>query len=153
FPPQDLPPVKDATYVGRDEVARVAASAIRPDARFHYRYVAANLAEKAAGLVPARSQAYAAMMCTATHWMLDTDQASADRIWHRYVRNGAHVKWGANFGNACPAPDFDAAKWLPAKQAWWQARHWTRRQWPMVLGALVLAVAAVFGLRRRRAAA
>lgn len=150
FPPMDLPPVKDTTFVGKDEVARVAASATQPDARFHYRYVAANLAERAATLVPARSQAYAAMMCSATRWMLDTDQPSAGRIWHRYVRNGAYVKWGANFGDECPAPDFEAAKWLPMKQAWWQARHGARRQWPLLLGALALAVVGVFAVRRRR---
>ncbi|HEY2344309.1 MAG TPA: hypothetical protein VGH80_00350 [Xanthomonadaceae bacterium] len=152
YPALDLPATKGKDFVGNDEAARVAASATAPDARFHYRYVAANLAEKAAGLVPARSQAYAAMMCTATHWMLDTDQPSADRIWHRYVRNGAHVKWGANFGNDCPAPDFESAKWLPMKQCWWQARHWTRHGWPFLLAGIAVVVALVAVRRRRKTA-
>ena len=149
YPPQDLPSTKGKEFVGSTEAALVAASAAQPDARYHYRYIASNLAEHAAGLVPARSQAYAAMMCQSTAWMLDTDQASAVRIYRRYVQHGAHVKWARNFGSTCQQPDFQSAKWLPLKQGWWQTRHWVRREWWLVL-LTVGAATALFAWRRRR---
>jgi hypothetical protein len=152
YPPMDLPPTKDKTFVGKAEVERVGTSAAQPDARFHYRYVASNLAEQAAGLVPTRSQAYAAMMCQSTAWMLDTDGASAARIYRRYLHHGAYVKWGKDFGSKCKPPDFESAKWLPMKQGWWQTRHWTRRNWPFLLVALGAAIG-LFAWRRRRAKA
>lgn len=152
FAADDLPSTADRHWAGGGEAARVEASAIKPDARYHYRYIAANLAEQAATLVPARSQAYAAMMCAATGWMLGTDAGSAQRIYHRYLRNGAYVSWGTNFGQSCPVPDFQSAKWLPLRQAWWSTRHWTKRFWPVPLGGgLLLVAAATFLIRRRRA--
>jgi hypothetical protein len=152
YPAQDLPSTKGEDFVDSGEAARVAASGALPDARYHYRYAAANLAEQAATLVPARSQAYAAMMCTATGWMLDTDGPSAGRIYRRYLRNGAHVKWGKHFGSGCPAPDFEEAKWLPWKTGYRATRHWTKREWPFVLVGIVVVVG-LFAMRRRRAKA
>jgi hypothetical protein len=149
YPAMDLPSTNGKDFVGGGEAARVAASAAQPDARFHYRYVAANMAERAAGLVPARSQAYAAMMCQSTHWMLDTDAASATRIYRRYLHNGAYVKWGKDFGGTCPKPDFATAKWLPWKQCWWNLRHWTRREWPFLLVGLGVLIGLVAWRRRR----
>jgi len=151
FPASDTTPKGE--YVGKGEPARFAASAAHPDTRYHYRYVAANLAERAATLVPARSQAYAAMMCHSARWMIDTDTASANRIYRRYLRNGARVSWGRDFGRKCPEPDFAAARWLPWKQAWWNTRHWTKREWPFLLVGLgVLAGLFAWRMRRRKAA-
>jgi len=150
FPPQDLPASSKASvFVGNGEAARVAASAAQPDERFHYRYVAADLAQQAATLLPPRSQAYAAVMCEATGWMLDTDAKRASALYRDYVRNGAHVAWAADFGSQCQQPDFKSAKWLPWKQRYWQTRHWLKHGWPFVLvgfGALFVLVA----WRRRR---
>ena len=146
-------PMHPVDYVAPGEPTRVNASAPMPDARFHYRYRAANLAAQAAGLLPARSQAYAAMLCAATGWMLDTDAASAHRIWRRYARNGAYVKWSAHFGRNCPAPDFEGARWLPFKQGWWSVRHWIGRQWPFLLIGMGVVVVAFALLRKRRARA
>jgi cellulose synthase operon protein C len=152
FPAQDQPSTASGPFVGKLEAQRVIASVVHPDARFHYRYVAANLAERAAALVPERSQAYAAMMCHATGWMLDTDSASADRIYHRYLHHGAHVKWAGNFGRSCPEPDFKSAKWLPLRQDWWQTRHWAKHRWPWVLVVLGVVVVLFALFRRRRPA-
>ncbi len=146
----DLPKLQGKPFVGAGEAARVQASVAQPDARYHYRYLAANLTEQAATLVPARSQAYAAMMCSATGWMLDTDPASAQRIYHRYLRNGAYVAWGAQFGQHCPVPDFESARWLPYRQAWWGTRHFVRRQWPWLLGGVFIVGLAGAGWARRR---
>jgi hypothetical protein len=149
YPRQDLPSTKGKDFVGNGETARVAASAAQPDARFHYRYVAADLAQQAAALLPPRSQAYAAVMCEATGWMLDTDLKRASALYREYAQQGAHVAWGHDFGRTCPQPDFRSAKWLPWKQHYWQARHWLKHGWPFVLaafGALLVLVA----VRRRR---
>jgi tetratricopeptide (TPR) repeat protein len=153
FPPRDLPSTKGKDFVGSGEAARVAASAAKPDERFHYRYVAADLAHQAAALLPPRSQAYAAVMCEATGWMLDTDLKHASALYREYLRNGPHVAWAADFGRTCPQPDFRSAKWLPWKQRYWQARHWLKHGWPFVLAAFGALLVLVAVRRRRRESA
>ncbi len=143
--------LQPAGFVGKDEPKRVSASATLPGQRFHYRYVAADLARQAASLVPPRSQAYAALMCDATGWVLDTDPKRAAALYREYVQQGAHIAWARNFGRSCQQPDFRSAKWLPWKQRYWQVRHWLKHGWAfvlVVLGALVVLIA----LRRRRRA-
>lgn len=137
-------------FVGADEPARVYASAVVPDERYHYRYVAAGLAEKASALVPARSQAYAALTCQATSWVIDTDTKRATDLYRRYLHEGAWVKWGRDFGRACPAPDFAAARWLPWKQRYQQARHWAKHGWPFALIVFGIVIGLFAYLRRRR---
>jgi hypothetical protein len=89
------------------EQTRFAASAPVPNLRFHYRYLAADIALRAAQDVPARSQAYAAMLCRATEWMLDShDNARASGIYAIYVQHGAMVPFAIHFGHHCPDPDF-----------------------------------------------
>ncbi len=137
------------------EVTRVAASAPAPNARFHYRYVAAEHATAAADQLPRRSQAFAAVLCQAADWMLQTGELErAQALYQRYVREGAVVPWAVHFGYDCPAPDFDAARFF-----WWhdtvrRARQFMR--WHLSLPRLVVALAAGGALlwyaRRRRAA-
>ena len=145
-------PLKPTDYVSPGESARVNASAVVPDARYHYRYLAADLAQQAAALVPARSQAYAAMMCSATSWVIDIDAKRASAIYGRYRHEGAHVGWGRQFGRNCPQPNFESARWLPFKQHYWQARHWTKREWPFLLIGVGVVVVAIAVRRRRRTA-
>ncbi len=142
-------PLKPADLVAHDEHVRLAASAVAPDQRFHYRYVAATLAEQAAQQVHPRSQAYAAMMCNATHWMLDTDATRAAALYHRYLREGAWVPWGKNFGRNCPQPDFAEAGSLPWRLDYRAARHFFRVVLPYAFGLLVIG-GIVFFVRRRR---
>ena len=136
--------------VAHDEHVRLAASAVAPDQRYHYRYVAADLAEQAARLVPARSQAYAAMMCQATGWMLGVNSRRAEALYHRYLREGAWVRWGKNFGHSCPQPDFRSASSLPWKQRYWAVRHFAKRAWPYGLGLFVVGTVVLVVRRRRR---
>lgn len=148
---------QDRKLVGADEAARVAASAAQPDQRFHYRHVAADLAAQAAELVPARSQAYAAMLCSATGWLINRDAEKAQGYYRRYLRNGAYVAWGGVFGTsagACPAPDFTAA----AERERLERMRWIKRTLRQAApfaaaGLLVLAVGGVLLWRRRRSRA
>jgi hypothetical protein len=144
------PDAQDKKFVGADEAQRFAASAPQPAQRFHYRYVAADLANQAAGLVPARSQAFAAMLCSATGWLVNRDVPAARRYYDRYVAEGPYVAWAGNFGHDCPAPDFSgAAKRLQFERVRW-AKQMLRRAAPFVAGGLVVLVAGFVIWRRRR---
>lgn len=107
-PPRDI--VLDARWAGPDEGARLVASAPPFLSRFHYRQVAAAHVMQAADYVPARSQAFAAMLCTGTRWLIDRQRAAALVLYQRYVDEGALVPFGTTFGGTCPAPAFDRAR-------------------------------------------
>lgn len=136
----------DPSFSSEAERQRVQASRAEPLQRFHYRGLAANLAEQAASLLPPRSQAYAAVMCQAVHYVMDRDPARRDQLYLRYLREGAYVPWGGNFGRDCPAPDFDkvAREQHAARMAMLQrAATWT-------LPPLLLLGAGALLWRRRR---
>jgi hypothetical protein len=48
-----------------------------------------TLAEKAADLLPYKSQAYAAVLCNATGWVWGRDAQLTKRLYQRYVKYGA----------------------------------------------------------------
>lgn len=97
--------------ISAGEKQRFDASKAKPEKRFHYRFVAAQLASQAADLLPARSQAFAAVLCEATHYLLVRYPEDAAPIYQRYLKQGAYVPWGASFGQECPAPEFKLAFW------------------------------------------
>jgi hypothetical protein len=93
------------------ERERLKASGPAHPTRFHYRATAADLAEKAATLVPPRSQAYAALLCHAARFIHSREPERAERLWDTYVKNGAWIpslpdSW---FAESCPEPDFERA--------------------------------------------
>lgn len=122
-PRTDLIPPPDFSHA--DEKSRLEQSRAQPLERFHYRYTAAQLAVHAAEQVPARSQAFAALLCRATAYVVHRNPDAATRIYKRYLDEGAFVPWGAvfgtgdSYGSACPAPDFDrvAAQQQAARMA------------------------------------
>jgi hypothetical protein len=123
---------------------RVAASAAAPDRRFHYRFVAADLAERAADLLPARSQAFAAVLCHATRYVIHIDAERRDRLYRRYVNEGPTVDFAATFGQDCPEPEIEAARrYLEAPRP---------VPWPAILLGVFGALAGwlAYGHRRRR---
>jgi tetratricopeptide (TPR) repeat protein len=61
----------DDRFVTKDERQRFAASAPKPNFRYHYLFVGVDEALRAADLLPPRSQAFAAVLCHATRWMID----------------------------------------------------------------------------------
>jgi hypothetical protein len=145
-----------SALLGPDEERRFAASAPRPDNRFHYRGVAADRASAAADLLPQRSQAYAATLCWAARYAIENrDQPKADAIYRRYVANGAYQAWAKDFGQICPDPDFEAARifWWRRVESWVAATaDSARRHIGLVVAAVVVATLLVAGIRRSRAA-
>lgn len=140
-----------AGLAGADEATRLVASRAAPFERFHYRYVAADLASRAADLLPARSQAFAAVLCKATGWINARDHARGEALWLRYVREGAFVPWAGDFSYSCEAPDFPAAEKRLQFERMQALRHAVNVVGPWLLGFGVL-VAIVVVLRRRRRA-
>lgn len=146
----------EQNFVTASEARRAEQHAPDPNSRFHYRLVAASLAMEAADLLPARSQAFAAVLCHATNWKLRAGAvADARATYARYLREGALMSWGTRFGEACPTPDFEAAGrfWLVRTEReaerWW--RRFERHAWwvlPAAVGGVLLAVLGFLRARR-----
>ena len=138
--------------LGPDEASRFAASAPKPDARFHYRAIAADKAVAAADLLPQRSQAYAATLCWAARYAIDSgDDDRATAIYKRYVATGAYQAWAKNFGRECVEPDFEAAKtfWQRRVTTWVKQMAGSARRHSGLLAALAIAFVVVVFLGRR----
>jgi len=130
---------------------RAESTKATPDKRFHYRYLAADFAARAADLVPQRSQAYAALLCKATGWLAVRDLPAATEYYRRYVAHGPHVDWAVSFGSHCEMPDFAAAaKRLDAERIA-AAKRFVRRSVPFVLGGGLAILVAVSWWYRRKA--
>ena len=113
-------------YVTDGERKRFSESAIEPDKRFHYRYIALDQIEQAAALVPKHSEAYAALLCTASGWMIHTvgEQERVKELYVQYEKYGALVPWAKAYGSDCPTPDFsETAADVATKEAAITAKH------------------------------
>ena len=105
--PEDITP--DGNIIGAAEKLRFDATKANPEKRFHYRFIAADLANQAADLLPTSSQAFAAVLCEGTNYLLARYPEDALPLYKRYIKEGAYVPWGADFGQACPEPEFSRA--------------------------------------------
>ncbi|MCW2238029.1 hypothetical protein [Azospirillum canadense] len=146
----------EGSFVTDGERRRFEESRATPDQRWHYRYIATDLETAAADRLPRRSQAFAAVLCHATHWMLQTrEKDRAQALYARYVAEGAAVDWADDFGQDCPEPDFDGAVRGWPRYVWLDVRgaaHAHKAAVLAIAGALLVAGAAVaswFLLRRR----
>jgi tetratricopeptide (TPR) repeat protein len=135
-----------------EERKRVDASRPAHDSRFHYRLTAVDHALASADALPHRSQAYAAVLCSATSWIIDSEPKRAAQVYARYLKEGPYVSWGADFGRECPEPDFAGAekrRWdeRVAAVTWIYTAHPRRATG----GAALIVVAAIawFALRNR----
>ncbi|GEN11070.1 hypothetical protein SAMN05443572_102188 [Myxococcus fulvus] len=121
--------------------------------RFHYRHVAARLAQRGAELLPPRSQAYAMMLCHAALHVANRDQAMFERLYLTYIRNGARIDdvWWS-FGASCLEPNF--AKVRAERPFYAQALPQRHRVKMMVGGGMMLptVMGFAFFLRRKRRA-
>jgi hypothetical protein len=143
--------LKVGPLVAEDEVKRQQASAAQPDQRYHYRFVATALANRAADNLPHTSQAFAAVLCEAAGWNSSVEEQSA--LYQRYVKQGPFVSWAADFGHQCPYPDFQNADKRYVTQITDATRSALRPYKTVLQAGSVLAVgAAAFLLfvRRRR---
>jgi len=139
--------------VAEDEVKRQQASAAQPDQRYHYRFVATALANRAADNLPHTSQAFAAVLCAAAGWNSSLEEQSA--LYQRYVKEGPYVDWAANFGHQCPYPDFENVNKHYVTQVTDAARLVLRPyKKPLQYGSVIVVTAAALMLinRRRRKA-
>jgi hypothetical protein len=139
----------EGEWLGADETQRLVASRPPYLSRFHYRRVAADQIMQAANFVPARSQAFAAMLCEGTGWLLDREPDAAQPLYRRYVAEGALVPFGANFGRACPAPEFDRARERLSFERVRAAKIAVRRYGPYAAAIGVIVVGAWFWRRLR----
>ncbi|WP_394560651.1 hypothetical protein [Aquipseudomonas alcaligenes] len=147
-------PVQAGGLFSAAEAALYNANGAQPNKRFHYRWVAADLASRAADLLSPRSQAFAAVLCKASGWINYRDLDGARAYYRRYVQEGPYVEWAGNFGFECPEPDFAAARqrlWEDHEQAVRQAlrpfKYW------LAFGLPLLLAATIYWQRRRRALA
>lgn len=87
------------------ERLRVRKHRPAPDARYHYRYLAADSAWEAAALMPDDDVHTAAVLCTAGKWLSPNDPDAADRFYKALVRRN----------RALPiAQEADAKRWFPS---------------------------------------
>jgi hypothetical protein len=140
-------------FVTAEERKRYAASESRPNSRYHYRIVAVDDIMRAADLLPARSQAFAAVLCQGAGFI--RYDGGIEKLYGRYVKQGAFVPFAKDFGTACAEPDFRAAARFPYVQAWRATRHWVRDHRRLAiaggaLGLILLASGAIWLVRRRR---
>lgn len=141
--------LKVGPLVSEAEVQRQVASEAKPDQRYHYRFVATELAGRAADNLPHTSQAFAAVLCNAAGWNSSLEDQSA--LYQRYVKEGPFVPWAVDFGNQCPYPDFENADKRYVTQVTDAVRASLRPyKWPVQIGAVVLVAAAALLLISRR---
>ncbi|MGA8132775.1 MAG: hypothetical protein WCA48_01295 [Pseudomonas gingeri] len=103
----DTPALQPAAFLETAEIQRQQATVAKPDRRYHYRWVAADLASQAADQLPHSSQAFAAVLCKAASWVAGSDEEI--QFYQRYVEQGPYVSWATNFGQQCQEPNFDQA--------------------------------------------
>lgn len=105
----DTRELKHQSWISVAEATRAAKALPPQDDRFlHYRWQAVRLAQNAADLLPSKSQAYAAVLCNATSWVIKRDAKTGHALYQRYLKNGTPYDWASRFGYDCPAPDFAA---------------------------------------------
>lgn len=79
----------------REELQRAAANEVAPDERWHYRYLAADLAWEALQLMPDQSEATAKVMYEAGGWLKYQDPKAANRFYRALVIRCNKTELGA----------------------------------------------------------
>jgi hypothetical protein len=142
-----------ADLADKAELGRYQASAAQPEQRYHYRYVATALAQRAADFLPRQSAAYAQVLDNATAWLIDRDPEAAAKIYRHYVAHGPLLRGDKLFGRDPQEPEFTKAYGVQVRQALRGARLWARHHKPLAWGLIVLGgvglAAAAWLLRKR----
>jgi hypothetical protein len=101
-----------------DETERALGHSVEPPERFHYRYLAADLAWEAAQLMPNNSDETARVLCVAGSWLKNRDPKAADRFYKALVRRCRRTVVGkaADLKRWFPTLDEDGEPLLPRGQ-------------------------------------
>jgi len=101
-----------------DETQRALAHSVEPPVRFHYRYLAADLAWEAAQLMPDNSDETARVLCVAGSWLKHRDPKAADKFYKALVRRCRRTALGtaADLKRWFPELDEDGKPLLPRDQ-------------------------------------
>jgi hypothetical protein len=104
------------------EIQRLKKNKIEPDERYHYRFIAAALAMRAAALLPDNTEELADVVNTAGNWIKNADEKLGDRYFQVIDRRCSKTKLG---GQASAAHWFVDAPgpWSTAQQAAYDALH------------------------------
>lgn len=87
-----------------DELQRYAQNDVEPEARYHYLYLAADLAVDAARFMPDNSDETARVLCMAGSWIKYLDPPKADPIYKMLVLRCRHTQIGRQA---------DLMRWFP----------------------------------------
>jgi hypothetical protein len=100
-------PTEGPTYLTPTsaEKVRMEQTLAKPNRRFHYRYVAADMAWEAAELLPEKSEQASKVLCTAGLWIEYWDPEAADRYYKATVTRS----WGSPVSETA-----DAIRWFPS---------------------------------------
>ncbi|RBP39609.1 hypothetical protein DES53_10936 [Roseimicrobium gellanilyticum] len=102
-------PAPDAIFpkVSSNERWRLAKYGVAPiEKRFHYRYTAADLAWKAAALMPDNDEQTAEVLRTAGLWLANRDPKAADKFYQSLVSRNAAIPIGQKA---------DKLRWFPQR--------------------------------------
>lgn len=100
----DLGPIEARPGAPETEIARVRDSAPTPAKRYHFRYLAADLAWRAASYMPNGSEETASVLWTAGRWLAARDPEAADRFYKALVRRCRNTPLGS---------EADRLRWFP----------------------------------------
>ena len=96
--------VEAKPFVTDDERKRMQRPVAKPDKRFHYRYVASDLAWEAAALMPDNTDETARFLCEAGGWLKYRDPQAANRFYVALVKRCRKTDLGRQA---------DAKRWFP----------------------------------------
>jgi hypothetical protein len=88
------PTVKNAVPTSPAEAQRLKKNRIEPDKRYHYRYIAAAVAMRAAALLPDQSEELADVVNTAGNWIKNSDEELGNRYFQVIDRRCSKTKIG-----------------------------------------------------------
>ena len=111
----------------------------------------------AADLVPPRSQAFAALLCRATAYVIHRSPEAGAKFYRRYLDEGAFVPWGNvfgrgdSYGSACPAPDFAKVAAQQRAQKMAQLKRIAKYAAVPLLALILGGIGLIWWRRRQRA--
>jgi hypothetical protein len=85
---------KDAAPASKAEIQRLKKNTIDPDKRYHYRFVAAAVAMRAAALLPDQTEELADVVNTAGNWIKNSDEQLGNRYFQVFDRRCSKTNIG-----------------------------------------------------------